>query len=100
MQGKKMKLPGRLINMGSSERRVLAPRAETSNFRGVTTDPSNVISHMGFGRQWMHSHPDVMTLPTSPKTMSSERKTFQGIGLETAWKIGPLAKNPPPIQKF
>jgi len=87
IHGKEMTLPGRLVNMGSSERRVMLPRTETTSYRGTSPDPSNAISHIGFGRQWIHGHPDIMTLPCNPTTTCSERETFQGIGLETAWKI-------------
>jgi hypothetical protein len=86
-QGKEMNLPGRIVNLGSSERRVITPRAESSSYRGITADPVHAISHIGFGRQWIHGHPDVMTLPCSDRSVCSERETFQGIGLETAWKI-------------
>jgi len=85
--GKEMKICGRIVNLGSSERRVLLPRAEVTTFRGLSTDPSPAIASVGFGRQWIHGHPDVVALPVTDKFVGSERKAFQGIGLETSWKL-------------
>jgi hypothetical protein len=86
-QGKEIKVCGRIVNLGSSERRVMIPRAEVNSFRGLSTDPSPAIAAIGFGRQWIHGHPDVVTLPVFDKFVGSERRPFQGIGLETSWKL-------------